>query len=159
MKRLLIALSALFFAEAASAQAMSVQAELGGPGLASLNFDTRFTNKSNGIGGRIGIGGFSVKDGDNKTSLLTIPVQINYLIGENTKNYFEVGAGGTYVSFKEKYATDKSTFEESFGHLWLGYRLQPLEKGFVFRAGICPIFNKNGFIPYYAGISFGYRFK
>ena len=35
--------------------------ELGGPGLASFNFDTRFTGRNDGIGGRIGVGGFSIR--------------------------------------------------------------------------------------------------
>ena len=38
------------------------------------------------------------------------------------------------------------------------YRLQPIDRGFSFRAGLTPIFNKNFFIPYYAGLSLGYSF-
>ena len=36
--------------------------------------------------------------------------------------------------------------------------LQKKEGGFLFRADITPIFGKGYFIPYYAGISFGYKF-
>jgi hypothetical protein len=39
-----------------------------------------------------------------------------------------------------------------------GYRYQPVNGGFNFRAGINPIFNSSAFIPYFAGISFGYTF-
>ncbi|HWR33277.1 MAG TPA: hypothetical protein VN451_07125, partial [Chitinophagaceae bacterium] len=41
-------------------KAQSVFFELGGPGLASFNFDSRFSSKQDGIGGRIGVGGFSI---------------------------------------------------------------------------------------------------
>src|SRR5687767_15330605 len=49
-------------------------------------------------------------------------------------------------------------FENTFGHLHFGYRLQPAKGGFMFRAAIIPIFGDGDFIPYYAGVSFGYRF-
>ena len=32
--------------------------ELGGPGLASINYDMRFMSKNDGLGFRVGIGGF-----------------------------------------------------------------------------------------------------
>jgi len=34
--------------------------ELGGPGLASFNFDMRFSPREDGFGGSIGFGGFNV---------------------------------------------------------------------------------------------------
>jgi len=36
--------------------------------------------------------------------------------------------------------------------------LQPQNGGFTFRAFINPIFGEFGFIPYYGGVSFGYKF-
>jgi hypothetical protein len=44
------------------------------------------------------------------------------------------------------------------GTMSFSYRLQPVDTGFSFRAGLTPIFNKNFFIPYYAGLSLGYSF-
>lgn len=140
----------------AQSAAKSIYAELGGPGLASFNFDTRFMKREDGIGGRIGVGGFNI-DGE---SLLAIPVGLTYLIGKDDKHYFEIGGGATYISYKSDFLyDDPGTFEKSFGHLYFGYRVQPKEGGFLFRAAIVPIFGKGGFIPYYAGVSFGYKFS
>lgn len=135
--------------------------ELGGPGLASFNFDSRFSGKHDGIGGRVGIGGFSVK---NETALY-YPLQINYLLGKDKKNYFEIGTGLTIVSYKKDTYNNEvhnGPFQQNFGHIYFGYRRQPANGGFLFRGGISPIFSvtsKNSFfIPYYAGVSFGYAF-
>ncbi|MGZ5134680.1 MAG: hypothetical protein ACXWCG_06010 [Flavitalea sp.] len=127
--------------------------ELGGPGLASFNFDTRFTGRNDGIGGRIGFGGFSI-DGEGG---IFIPVGLNYLIGKDTKHFFEVGTGFTYVDYSSD-VSDEGIFTTSFGSVSFGYRMQPRKNGFVFRAAIVPIFNKHGFLPYYAGVAFGYKF-
>jgi hypothetical protein len=147
-----------------SQAAKSVYFELGGPGLASFNFDTRFTKKEDGIGGRVGIGGFSLRydnfnGGTDRTTVIFVPLGLNYLIGKNTKNYFELGAGVTPV-----FASNKSNdygngnFSSTFGHINFGYRLQPKEEGFTFRAFISPVFGEFGFLPYYGGVSFGYKF-
>src|ERR1700750_1000845 len=70
-------------------------AEIGGPGvLFSANYDTRFHKSNLGIGGRIGIGFVTAYDDRNDTvlnynyyyggrqrSVLTVPVQVNYLFG------------------------------------------------------------------------------
>lgn len=156
MKLKLITLFAAFclFTTFAKAQkpAMSIYGELGGPGLASINFDTRFEAKNGGIGGRIGIGGFSI-DG---TGALFVPIQVNYLIGKDDKNFFEVGGGVTYVNENDN--SIDGNFSSTFGHLWMGYRLQPKTEGVIFRAGICPIFGNGFFVPYYFGLSVGYKF-
>ena len=160
MKRHLLTIAMCFFTTTfvnAQTAAKSVFAEIGGPGLASINYDTRFTKQNGGIGGRIGIGGFSI-DG---SSLFTIPVALNYLLSKDNRNFFEIGAGFTYLHYSEKdygYYSDDNTFNTSFGHLNLGYRLQPANGGFQFRAAITPIFNSEGFVPYYASLSFGYKF-
>lgn len=132
--------------------AKSIYFELGGPGLASFNFDTRFSGREDGIGGRIGFGGFRVDD----VGALFIPIGVNYLLGKDSKNYFELGGGVTPVFISD--ASEDGNFTETFGHLIFGYRMQPRNGGFTFRAFICPVFNSNGFIPYYGGVSFGYKF-
>jgi hypothetical protein len=139
--------------------AKSLFMELGGPGLASINYDMRFGNKDDGFGGRVGIGGFTLRDNsETKFTLLFIPVGVNYLLGGDGKNYLELGAGVTPVVLSSKWDGDKDTFSGTFGHLIVGYRSQPLNSGFSFRAFICPIFGSWGFIPYYLGLSFGYKF-
>ncbi|GAA4755623.1 hypothetical protein [Flavisolibacter ginsenosidimutans] len=132
------------------AQAKSVYFELGGPGLASINFDSRFSKGEAGLGGRVGIGGFSV-DGDG---VVFIPIGLNYIVGKDQRNYFEMGAGVTPVIG----TGDAGDFSSTFGHLLFGYRMQPANGGFTFRAFINPVFGKGFFIPYYGGLSFGYKF-
>jgi hypothetical protein len=134
--------------------AKSIYAELGGPGLASINFDTRFGRSESGIGGRVGIGGFST-DG---STLLLFPIGLNYLIGGDSKNYFEVGAGATIVTASADFTDNDKPWTGTFGHLSIGYRLQPQTSGFTFRAAIVPIFGHGVFWPYWAGVSFGYKF-
>ena len=59
--------------------AKSVYFELGGPGIASFNFDTRFSGREGGLGGRFGAG-YSKFVGDG-SSVFYLPLGINYLIG------------------------------------------------------------------------------
>lgn len=141
-------------------RAQNVFVELGGPGLLfSANYDTRFSNKADGLGGRIGLGFIS----SSGSSLFTLPLQLNYLLGKNNK-YFEIGLGATYASYN---GSDLFSFDSNnnvseshvFGNMTFGYRYQPIEGGFNFRAAITPLFDSSSFIPYYFGISFGYTFK
>ncbi len=134
--------------------AKSMYFELGGPGLASINFDSRFGPREGGLGGRIGFGGFSI-DG---SGVVFIPVGLNYLLGKDTKNYFELGAGITPIIASGDFTDNGGTFTSTFGHLNFGYRYQPPKQGFTFRAFISPIFGSFGFVPYYGGVSFGYKF-
>jgi hypothetical protein len=131
--------------------AQSIFFELGGPGLASFNFDTRFSPENDGLGGRIGFGGASV-DG---AGISFIPVGLNYLLGKDNRNYFEIGLGGTIVLGGDG---DGDNFSETFGYLNFGYRLQPADGGFQFRAFMSPVFGSGFFIPYWGGLSFGYSF-
>lgn len=142
----------------AQSAAKTVYAELGGPGLASANFDMRFAKKEDGFGFRVGIGGFSLSSGSDRAGILLIPVGLNYLIGKDQKNYFEVGAGFTYLSASATDSFDSETFSTSFGNITVGYRLAPAKGGFFFKAQITPVFGKGFFIPYYGGIGFGYKF-
>ena len=136
-----------------SQSAKALYFELGGPGLASFNFDARFSKKEDGIGGRIGFGGFSI----DRTGAVFIPVGLNYLIGKDGKNYFELGGGVTPVFTFDNY-NSSDAFSTTFGHLDFGYRLQPKDGGFFFRAAINPVFGKGFFFPYYGGVAFGYKF-
>ncbi|HZV70572.1 MAG TPA: hypothetical protein VFG10_13550 [Saprospiraceae bacterium] len=153
MKKLFILLfTVIAFSQFVSAQsAKSVFFELGGPGLASFNFDTRFGSGEGGLGGRVGVGGFSV----GGTGVVFVPIALNYLLGKDTKNYFELGIGVTPVFGTGEF---DGNFSGTFGHLNFGYRLQPLDGGFTFRAFITPVFGNGFFIPYYGGVSFGYKF-
>ncbi|MES2431622.1 MAG: hypothetical protein V4556_11835 [Bacteroidota bacterium] len=166
MKKIIFALALLVTVNANAQKegsvppAKAIYFELGGPGIASLNYDMRFSRSESGLGGRIGIGGFSLKDDYESVGVIFVPVGINYLIGKDNKNYFELGAGFTYVSSNESsnYYDEDGNFRSTFGHLNFGYRLQPANGGFFFRAAINPVFGKGFFIPYYGGLAFGYKF-
>ena len=139
---------------ASTKRAQNVFVELGAQGLMfTANYDTRFGNRRDGLGGRIGAGAFSV-DG---ITLVTVPVSLNYLLGEG-KNFFEIGAGVTYASLAAEADSFFGTGDTFIGTMAFMYRLQPLNSGFSFRGGFTPIFTSEGFIPYYAGISLGYTF-
>lgn len=150
MKKLVL-LIMVAFATYDMASGQTFYFELGGPGIASFNIDTRFSSNPGGFGARVGIGGYSV-DGSGQ---VYVPIGVNYLIGEGTKHFFEVGAGVTPV-FGDDF--DDGIFTETFGHILFGYRLQPPDGGFSFRGFLSPIFSEGYFIPYYGGVSFGYSF-
>jgi hypothetical protein len=157
MKKLILlnffAFASYFLAHGQNAQ--SVYFELGGPGIASFNYDTRFSGKDSGFGGRVGIGGISI-DG---SGVVYFPVGVNWLLGKDGRHYFEVGGGVTPVLQTGEFSDDEEgNLTNTFGHLVFGYRMQPTEGGYTFRAFICPIFGSGFFIPYYAGVSFGYKF-
>ena len=150
----------IFICTECHAQAQSIFFEIGGPGLASINYDMRFQKTEAGFGGRIGVGGFSISDGYGKASAVFIPIGVNYLLGKDERNYFEIGGGITpvFLSGKNSDNTSSDNFTSTFGHLNFGYRLQPKNGGFLFRAAMVPVFGKGYFIPYYFGLSFGYKF-
>lgn len=137
-------------------RAQNVFVELGGQGLLfTANYDSRFSKRMDGLGGRVGIGYISI-GGDNAT---TVPLSLNYLLGTG-RHFFEMGLGATLLATS---GNDNSfLFDENnsnvIGTMSFSYRLQPVDQGFSFRAGLTPIFNKNFFIPYYAGLSLGYNF-
>lgn len=129
---------------------------LGSGGLYSVNYDTRFSTKPDGLGIKVGISYTQVSE----ASLFTLPVQLNYLLGKSEK-YFEVGLGATYASAALDAFGDEDESESGstvFGTMTFGYRKQPLDGGFMFRGGVSPVFGKGYFIPYYPYISFGYSF-
>jgi len=137
-------------------RAQNVFVEVGGQGLLfTANYDSRFSNRRDGLGGRVGIG-YLASDGDNAT---TIPLSLNYLLGKG-KHFFEVGLGATIIATS---GNDNSFFFDGnnsnvIGTMSFSYRVQPVDSGFAFRVGLTPIFNSDFFIPYYGGLSLGYTF-
>lgn len=161
----------------------SVFVEIGGPSLVySFNYDFRFDKENlDSWGLRVGAGGYKLED----ESLLTVPVQATRLLG-NGRNYFEVGAGFTFINYTNRYTVydynnyDPNTGESpiigqktekdyhfildigdtpSFvGTLNIGYRRIPENGGFTFRANMTPLFNTRGFWPLFAGVGLGYAF-
>lgn len=145
----------------------SFYAELGGPGiLFSANIDKRFTQSHLGWGGRIGIGfisGFLTDDpfnsNYNPSSVVTVPVQINYIFGKkNSPHSFEAGAGVTVAGKKidifDFYNGRRSNF---FATASFMYRRQPMNGGFSWRIGFTPLIAQ-GYIQPSGGVSVGYNF-
>lgn len=154
----------------ANKKAKNLFFEILGPGMAySVNYDTRFKNRQDGLGGRVGISYIA----DDNTSIFTIPVVANYLLGKRGK-YFEIGAGATFYHYtsntngflflERDYISNGNGYYEDeaksgvFGTLNFGYRYQPIDGGFSFRGGFSPIFNSHQFVPYWPYLSFGYTF-
>ncbi|SHG21671.1 hypothetical protein [Pedobacter caeni] len=138
-----------------AARAQNIFIELGGQGLTfTANYDSRFSNKRDGLGGRAGIGYFSV-DGDK---VMTLPLSLNYLLGKGNK-FFELGLGATYISTSGSSEVLFNKNESNvIGTMSFFYRVQPEDSGFAFRIGLSPVFSKDFFLPYYGGLSLGYTF-
>ncbi|MDP4285811.1 MAG: hypothetical protein Q8891_15445 [Bacteroidota bacterium] len=150
---LLFASSAIFGTTYGQGAAKAAYVEIGGPGLASVNFDMRFSPTQNGAGFRFGVGAFSISG----IKAVTVPVGLNYLIGKKS-SFFELGAGYTYLSVSSSSKSTTKNFNESFGNLTISYRYAPAKKGFFFKAELTPVFSGNFFLPYFAGLGFGYKF-
>ncbi|HSF44373.1 MAG TPA: hypothetical protein VLA58_00135 [Chitinophagaceae bacterium] len=144
---------------AQTVNAKQVYLELfGAGGGISLNFDSRFGQKENGLGYRVGIGGeYSFSSALGSSKAVSIPVGLNYLFGAK-KHYFELGGGAT------PFFGDKTYYPQSYwgANFNAGYRLTPFnKKGFSFRAGYMQWImfypNDTEFSPFLY-LSFGYRF-
>jgi hypothetical protein len=124
----------------------------------SLNYDTRFGPEAYGLGGRGGVG-FIPVDGVNITSF---PFVLNYLLGQRG-HYFEFGIGATILTIgtRSEGNISRKEFDRATGigaTLSIGYRYQPLDGGLMFRAGLAPIFDRTGNLPYWPQVSLGYAF-
>jgi len=131
--------------------------EIGGPGLAiSINYDQRFSTEKTGLGFRVGTGYF----GDGGNTVFTIPLQLNYLLGNNGK-YLEFGAGTTFLNTTGDNTGKTFIFDRVTGFIGtatIGVRYEPA-KSLNFRLDFVPIFAGpgEGVIPA-GGFSIGYTF-
>ena len=134
--------------------ASSVYGEIGGPGLFSINYDFRFQKSQSGLGMRLGLGGI----GFLNAGVFTLPVGLNYLSGKDG-HYFEAGAGASLFSLSDGESVFEANSSTVIGYLSLGYRYQPIKRGFTGRVFISPlIVPEGGFFPFYGGISAGFKF-
>lgn len=142
-------------------------AELGGPGiLFSANYDTRFNKSKTGLGARVGLGfvsGYIIENNagfyDDPVSVVTFPVQLNYIFGKpNSVNAFEVGAGVTIAGRKlDIFDFYDNNSAAVFGTASFMYRRMPKDGGFSWRAGFTPLI-ANGYIQPFGAFSVGYNF-
>ncbi|MDO4771334.1 hypothetical protein [Porphyromonas sp.] len=152
----------LVFVEKTNVVPKSFFIEAGGAGMSplSFNFESRFARQLNGLGMRAGVSFIGFGD----AGILTIPVQLNYLMGSRGK-YFEIGGGATlFHGYSDWFGGDKGdSYTKIIGTTTFGYRYQPVKGGFMFRAGFAPFFTfteegKFFFMPYMPYISLGYSF-
>ena len=161
-KNLTILTTCLLFSFAAKAQksgAFEVEkpvqtfyAELGGPGILTINYDQRFKGNQ-GLGFRAGVGGY----GFLKKGVFTIPIGINYLTGSGS-HFAELGAGFCSVSLSNGNTFFDNESSTIIGFINFGYLFQPEKKGLTFRVFISPLFTAAGTVPFYGGASAGIKF-
>ena len=138
----------------------SVFLELGGNGIGiSINYDARFSKKTNGFGYRVGLGILpSTFDMVSETStLLAIPLVINYLTGTRS-HHFEAGLGVTYISGSVGYFGFEK--EKVAGVVLIpsvGYRYSRSKGGFLGRVVVSPLVGGGG-IGFFYGLSGGLAF-
>ena len=158
MRRLFLNLLFLIFLglslTQARAQSTAIYGEVGGKGVFfSMNYDRRLMRTTQGLGLRVGLGyGVSVDP-----TYWTVPAGVYWLAGERG-NFFEAGAGVTYVTITNVPAGDKTSFGNKdwygdqkfvFGTLNIGYRHQPRNGHFNFRTGLTPMFGRTTMlVPY-----------
>lgn len=142
-------------------RAQNVFIEVGAAGLFfSTNYDTRFSQQRDGLGGRIGAGWWHAVN----TTFITVPFQLNYLVGGRS-HFFEAGAGATYMYLSNPYFGNplighdpKVVNSTVVATTTIGYRYQPFNHGLNLRASFNPCLLDGTFVPDF-GVSVGYTFK
>jgi hypothetical protein len=156
---LLIISTQTFAQESKRERGRGVYMELFGNGLGySFNYDQRFDKRFDGLGFKGGISYFAF----NGSSVAAFPFGLNYLLGKDGK-YFEMGLGATYLRFADSSNTfsvgnERTIGDGLAGNMIFGYRREPEEGGFLFRASMTPLFGQGTFFPFWFGISLGYAF-
>jgi hypothetical protein len=156
MRSLLVAASLLFLASSALAQSRNAAyGELLGNGLLfSANYERRFTDV---VAGRIGFAYVTTEDDDgDEDQAVAVPLMVNYINRPLSNHHFEAGLGTVVVAGNGSgWASDlDENFSGAVGTATIGYRYQKPSGGFVFRAGLTPMFDSGTIAPWF-GISFG----
>lgn len=126
--------------------AIAVYANMGTPTLFTINLDTRFTKRQDGIGGRFGLGAWPTSD----DLYIMIPIELNYLLGKND-HYFNAGIGMGIVL--------DAMNNDIMGYLNLGYRYAPKRKGIIFKIAYAPFIAEGWRVPYGFSLAVGYKFQ
>ena len=151
----------------------NVYVELGGNGIAfNVMYETRLHKRSDGIGIKAGLGGFS----GSYEKMFTLPVGVNWLLTKDNKHFFEAGAGLTFFHYNYTYSpfwpggtydlfpVDVAglTIEQKnsvYGHLTLGYRRQPKNGGITWGRPLLLTLTKMDFGPYGSALNSGIRLR
>lgn len=130
--------------------------EVGGNALIySINYERFFSDR---LAGRVGGMFFGASGEDSSAGVVAAPIMASYLWGEGNSR-FETGVGILLVSggIQNVEGYEDEDFSGTVGTGTLGYRWQRPQGGFVFRAGLTPVFSLDGIGPWF-GASFGYAF-
>ena len=165
MKTCIIALALLLCAFAPPAAAQStddiysrnaVYLELGGQGIFyTVNYEHRFAKF---FACRAGFTHFTLTDFFfSDLTITAFPLMAVFLMG-GTDHFFEIGAGviPTIAESGFRWIPASSTMG-IVGTAHLGYRYQPADGGFMFRASV-PVFVTENGAGAWGGVSFGYAF-
>lgn len=130
--------------------------EFGGNGVfLSLNYERQLGIKP-GLGVHVGLGNADV----DENFAFTIPVGMDYLFNiRNQKSFIEAGAGVTWAlqNIWDGYNyTEPHKYKPRFIPS-IGYR-HHTPYGLMWKITASPAFAKNNIIPFYPGISLGWRF-
>jgi len=139
---------------------------LGNGGLYSLNYERMLTDH---LGLRIGYAAWNsplLFEGSPPDRYRTLPVSASYLLGAGERK-LELGGGVTLGrgTLDRSFDTRRDFSFRSLTAI-VGYRSQPRQRGYLFRAGVTPFYSFDkgeeaypdpGF-SFSAGVSFGYRF-
>lgn len=155
--RLLIVLLSLLAASAASAQRNVAYFELGGSAVVpSVNYERQLSER---WFGRVGFSIVTGEDGDEDDDVtMVFPVTASYLTHPAGNHHLEAGGGVTFITgdSQDLFDEDDDQISNLAVTAILGYRYQRPRRGFVFRAGVTPVFHDAELLPW-AGLSFGYR--
>jgi hypothetical protein len=149
-----------------------IYAEGGGAAvIASLNYDARFSTRTHGgLGIRAGAGlaeGYvrvnpaTGAEGWYGSSIKIIyPVGVNYLlVKEGSPHALEFGVNVVFVPKETIFDTwgDQETKARQIPSITIGYRRQPVIKGFLWKIGFNP-FLQDGYFNLWLGAGLGYKF-
>jgi len=151
MKHFFLAISLLAcFCAFSQSRRTAAFLEMGGPANLSLNWDTRFSKKANGLGLRTGAGMILAKENSQHTSNFSVPLEINYISKIQDYLFLELGAGLLYQNIS--YNNKNSPVDSGASHLseYLDFAVRYYLPGqrFFFRAAYTPVFNAPNSIPF-----------
>ena len=156
--RTALLLLALAISTSLAAQARNTAyLELGGNGIIpTVNYERQFRDTWHW---RVGFSVVSGEDSDGDSDVTyVLPVMVGRINNPNGNHHLETAAGLLFVTGDSQDLFDEEDEEINnvAGTVTIGYRYQKPGRGFVFRAGLTPIFDTSDILPW-AGVSFGYR--
>ena len=159
-----VAVLTVFSARAQTAEPLTRHAvygeAFGNALLYSVNYERRLNDR---VIGRIGlsVAPFEDDEGGETETVVLVPLMVSSISHPRSNHHFEAGiglliAGGERVELAD-FGDDDESFSTAVGTATIGYRYQRPGGGFVFRAGLTPLFDFETLLPW-LGVSFGRSF-